>query len=107
MHRAPGETVTGVTGVRASVRNPSPQGLARYAGRSIDIKRCMNHSHPFRRLGALALIAVAALSLTTACTDDKEAAPAGNAAAAAAGGPQPKTIEGAKAAAQTVFDRFS
>ena len=68
----------------------------------------MNHSHPFRRLGALALIAVAALSLTTACSDDdKEEAPAGNAAAAAAGGPQPKTIEGAKAAAQTVFDRFS
>jgi len=67
----------------------------------------MNHSHPFRRLGALALIAVAAVSLTTACSDDKEAAPAGNAAAAAAGGPQPKTIEGAKVAAQTVFDRFS
>ena len=67
----------------------------------------MNRSHPFRRLGALALIAVAALSLTTACSDDKEEAPAGNAAAAAAGGPQPKTIEGAKAAAQTVFDRFS
>ena len=67
----------------------------------------MNHSHPFRRLGALALIAAAAVSLTTACSDDKEPAPAGNAAAAAAGGPQPKTIDGAKAAAQTVFDRFS
>ncbi|MFI7544088.1 hypothetical protein [Actinoplanes sp. NPDC049599] len=67
----------------------------------------MNHSHPFRRLGALALIAVAALSLTTACSDDKDEAAAGNAAAAAAGGPQPKTIEGAKDAAQTVFDRFS
>ncbi|GAA3336178.1 hypothetical protein GCM10020358_07300 [Amorphoplanes nipponensis] len=68
----------------------------------------MNHSHPFRRLGALALIAVATVALTTACSDDdQEDAPAGNAAAAAAGGPQPKTIEGAKAAAQTVFDRFS
>ena len=67
----------------------------------------MTHSHPFRRLGALALIAVAAVSLTSACSDDKEDTPAGNAAAAAAGGPQPKTIEGAKSAAQTVFDRFS
>src|SRR5688500_12573155 len=98
MHRCARESVTQVTGGRPSVRNPSGRGLARYAGRSIDIKRCMNHSHPFRRLGALALIAVAALSLTTACSDDKDEA-AGNAAAAAAGGPQPKTIEGAKAAA--------
>lgn len=64
----------------------------------------MNHIHPFRRLAVAALIAAAALSLTTACTKDD--APAGN-AAAAAGGPEPKTIEGAKAAAQTVFDRFS
>src|SRR4029079_19153499 len=30
-----------------------------------------------------------------------------SAAAAAASGPEPKTIDGAKAAAQTVFDRFS
>jgi len=66
----------------------------------------MNHNHPFRRLGALALIAVAALSFTAGCSGDDEA-PAGNAAAAAAGGPEPKTIDGAKAAAQTVFDRFS
>jgi hypothetical protein len=65
----------------------------------------MTHNHPIRRLGALALIAAAALTLTTACSgDDKE--PAGN-AAAAAGGPEPKTVEGAKAAAQTVFDRFA
>nr|BFE69411.1 hypothetical protein GCM10020092_027120 [Actinoplanes digitatis] len=35
----------------------------------------MNHSHPFRRLGALALIAVAALTLTSACSDDKADAP--------------------------------
>ena len=66
----------------------------------------MNHNHPFRRLGALALIAVAALSFTAGCSGDDEA-PAGNAAAAAAGGPEPKTIDGAKPAAQTVFDRFS
>jgi hypothetical protein len=66
----------------------------------------MNHNHPFRRLGVLALVAAAALTFSAACSDD-EAAPAGNAAAAAAGGPEPKTIEGAKAAAQTVFDRFS
>ena len=66
----------------------------------------MDHNHPFRRLGALALIAVAALSFTAGCSGDDEA-PAGNAAAAAAGGPEPKTIDGAKTAAQTVFDRFS
>lgn len=65
----------------------------------------MNHNHPFRRLGVLTLTAVAALTFTAACSDDEE--PAGNAAQAAAGGPQPKTIEGARAAAQTVFDRFS
>src|SRR3954452_12465073 len=66
----------------------------------------MNHNHPFRRFGAVALIAAAALSFSTACTGDSDA-PAGNSAAAAAGGPEPKTIEGAKIAAQTVFDRFS
>ena len=66
----------------------------------------MNHNHPFRRLGVLALVAAAALSFTAGCSGDEED-PAGNAAAAAAGGPEPKTVEGAKAAAQTVFDRFS
>jgi hypothetical protein len=66
----------------------------------------MNHIHPFRRLGVLALIATAALTLTSACSGDDDA-PAGNAAQAAAGGPEPKTVEGARAAAQTVFDRFS
>ena len=66
----------------------------------------MNHNHPFRRLGALALIAAAALSFTAGCSGDEED-PAGNAAAAAAGGPEPKTVEGARAAAQAVFDRFS
>jgi hypothetical protein len=65
----------------------------------------MNHSHPSRRFGALALAAAAALTLTTACTKDDT--PAGNAAAAAASGPEPKTVDGARAAAQTVFDRFS
>jgi len=65
----------------------------------------MNHNHPFRRIGALTLVAVAAIGFSAACSDDD--APAGNSAAAAAGGPEPKTIDGAKAAAQTVFDRFS
>jgi hypothetical protein len=65
----------------------------------------MNHSHPIRRLAALALAAAAALTFSAACTSDS-GQPAGN-AAAAAGGPEPKTIEGAKSAAQTVFDRFS
>ncbi|GGM97448.1 hypothetical protein FHR83_000202 [Actinoplanes campanulatus] len=59
-----------------------------------------------RRLAALALAAAATLTFSAACTEDSEA-PAGNAAAAAAGGPEPKTLEGAKVAAQTVFDRFS
>jgi hypothetical protein len=66
----------------------------------------MKHIHPFRRPGALALIAVAAVSFSAGCSDDSKA-PAGNAAAAAPGSPEPKTIDGAKAAAQTVFDRFS
>src|SRR5690242_5412437 len=94
-------------GPAAECKESVMRTAGRYAGRSIDIKRCMNRSHPFRRFGALALIAAATLPLTTACSDDKDEAPAGNVAAAAAGGPQPKTIEGAKAAAQTVFDRFS
>ncbi|MCU7725070.1 hypothetical protein ODJ79_15190 [Actinoplanes sp. KI2] len=66
----------------------------------------MNHDHPIRRLGALALTAAAALALVTACSgsDDK---PEGSAAQAAANGTEPKTIDGAKAAAQTVFDRFA
>ena len=66
----------------------------------------MNRSHPSRRFGALALAAAAALSLTAACTKDSDA-PAGNGAAAAANGPEPETVDGARAAAQTVFDRFS
>ena len=65
----------------------------------------MTHNHPIRRLGALALTAAAALTLTAACTGDDE--PAGNAAQAAKGGPEPKNVEGARAAAQTVFDRFA
>jgi hypothetical protein len=66
----------------------------------------MDINTPYRRLTVLALAAVATLGVTSACSSDDDA-PAGNAAAAAAGGPEPKTIDGAKAAAQTVFDRFS
>ncbi|MCA2214845.1 hypothetical protein [Jidongwangia harbinensis] len=66
----------------------------------------MDHNHPFRRPATLALAALAVLTFSAGCSDD-EPAPAGNAAAAAVDGPEPKTIEGAKAAAQTVFDRFS
>jgi hypothetical protein len=65
----------------------------------------MDHNHPFRRLTAITLIAAAVVSFAAGCSDDKT--PAGNAAAAAAGGPEPKTLDGAKIAAQTVFDRFS
>ena len=104
MCRDPG--VTQVTVAHGSVVNPSTSVRGRYAERPIGIKPVMNHNHPLRRLGALALIAVAALSFTAGCSGDDEA-PAGNAAAAAAGGPEPKTIDGAKTAAQTVFDRFS
>ncbi|MEU4165057.1 hypothetical protein [Actinoplanes sp. NPDC026670] len=70
----------------------------------------MDNSHPkLLRLGAVALAAAATLTVA-ACTEESPE-PAGNAAAAAAqgqaAGPQPKTLDGAKAAAQTVFDRFS
>jgi hypothetical protein len=85
--------------------NPSSIARGRYAGRPDGINPVMNHDHPIRRLGALALIAAAALTFTAGCSGDD--APAGNAAAAAAAGPEPKTIDGARAAAQTVFDRFS
>jgi hypothetical protein len=68
----------------------------------------MNHSHPhpFRRFGALALATATALTFSAACSSDDDA-PAGNAAAAADTGPESKTVEGAKSAAQTMFDRFS
>src|SRR5919112_2755663 len=98
--------VTQVTVPPGSVVNPPPPGRGLSADPPIGIKPVMNRNHPFRRLGALALIAVAALSFTAGCSGDDEA-PAGNSAAAAAGGPEPKTVEGARAAAQTVFDRFS
>ena len=72
----------------------------------------MNHDLRPIRLGALALAAAAALTLITACSGDDE--PAGNAAWAAATsgpepepGPEPRTVDGAKAAARTVFDRFA
>ncbi|MFI1994309.1 hypothetical protein [Actinoplanes sp. NPDC020271] len=66
----------------------------------------MDINTPYRRIAVLALAAVATLGVTSACSSDDDA-PAGNAAAAAGGGPEPKTIDGAKNAAQTVFDRFS
>lgn len=56
-----------------------------------------------RRTGLLVLIAVSALGLGAACSDDKTAGHP----AQAAGGPEPKTLDGAKLAAQTVFDRFA
>ncbi|GIF13095.1 hypothetical protein [Actinoplanes teichomyceticus] len=64
----------------------------------------MDINRPFRRLTVLTLTAVAALGVTSACSfgDDE---PDGN--AAAGDGPEPKTLDGAKNAAQTVFDRFS
>jgi hypothetical protein len=95
-----------VTVSPGSVEIPSSIARGRYAERPIGINPVMKHIHPFRRPGALALIAVAAVSFSAGCSDDSEK-PAGNAAAAAPGGPEPKTIEGARAAAQTVFDRFS
>jgi hypothetical protein len=58
-----------------------------------------------RRFGALALVTVAALGLGTACSHDD--GPAAGNPAQAAGGPEPKTLDGAKLAAQTVFDRFA
>jgi hypothetical protein len=96
MNMRGGMFVAEVTAVGGSVRNPSGPAAARYAERPISISPVMNHIHPFRRVGALALIAVAALSFSAGCSDDEP--PAGNSAAAAAGGPEP---------AQTVFDRFS
>jgi hypothetical protein len=87
--------------------NPSDRATSRYAERPIGIKPDMDHNHPFRRLATLTLIAVAAVTGAAGCSDDESPAPAGNAAAAAAAGPESKTLDGAKAAAQTVFDRFS
>jgi hypothetical protein len=52
---------------------------------------------------ALTLIVVTVLTCATACTGGQPEAPAGS----ASGGPEPKTLEAAKAAAQTTFDRFS
>jgi hypothetical protein len=70
----------------------------------------MAHIHPYRRLtvrclAALTLIAAAASGTLTACSDDDDS-PQPPAAAAAAG-PEPKTLDAAKGAAQTMFDRFS
>src|SRR4051794_40331123 len=71
----------------------------------------MRDTHPIRRLSAVAILAAAVVSLSAGCSDDSDAeATSGGAAAGAgggAGGAEPKTIEGAKLAAQTTFDRFS
>jgi hypothetical protein len=64
----------------------------------------MNRNHLIRRLAALAAIAVATVSFSAGCTDDAEA-DAGK--TAAAGGPEAKSLDAAKLAAQTMFDRFS
>lgn len=64
----------------------------------------MNRNHPFRRLAVLGAIAAAVISFSAGCSDGAEA-DAGN--SAAAGGPQAKTLDAAKLAAQTMFDRFS
>ena len=66
----------------------------------------MNRNHSIRRLAALAAVAAAVISFSAGCSDDADA-DAGKAAAAAASGPQPKTLDAAKIAAQTMFDRFS
>ena len=60
----------------------------------------MKQDPPLRRLGALALIAAAAAGFCAGCSGDDESF-------TTAGAPEPKTIDGARAAAQTVFDRFS
>ncbi|MDI6101569.1 hypothetical protein QLQ12_23395 [Actinoplanes sp. NEAU-A12] len=67
----------------------------------------MDNHLPYRRLGALALAAVATLTFSAACSEESKEPAGDTAAAAAAGGPEQKTLEGAKNAAQTVFDRFS
>ncbi|WP_285473958.1 hypothetical protein [Actinoplanes sp. NBRC 101535] len=61
-----------------------------------------DNNHPIRRFSIVALAMIATLGVTSACSGDED-----EPAAAAAAGPAPKTIEGAKDAAQTVFDRFS
>ncbi|GAA2539563.1 hypothetical protein GCM10010435_03630 [Winogradskya consettensis] len=67
------------------------------------INTVMTHSQQLRRrLGAAALL-VAALVTSSACSGDDQPGPA----AAATPSGEPKTLDGAKAAAQTVFDRFS
>jgi hypothetical protein len=102
---APGISVIRLRLPPGSVVNPSSVVHGRYAERPIGINPVMNRNYSFRRVGALTLVAVAALSCSTACSRDD--APAGKPAPDATGGPEPKTIEGAEAAAQTVFDRFS
>ncbi len=64
----------------------------------------MNRNHPFRRLAALTAAAVAVIGVGAGCSDDADA-DAGK--PAAPGGPEAKTLDAAKLAAQTMFDRFS
>ena len=66
----------------------------------------MDTRHPLRRLTALTVAAAATLAFAGACSEESPD-PAGNAAAAAGSGPEQQTLDGAKQAAQTVFDRFS
>jgi hypothetical protein len=68
----------------------------------------MNRNHPFRRLATLLAVAAAVVSFSAGCSDDADAdGGKATAAAAPANGPQPKTLDAAKLAAQTLFDRFS
>src|ERR1700753_254823 len=100
---APGCATT-ISPIRVEIRSTTARG--RYARPPPGINPVMNRIHPYRRLGALTLLAVAAAGLAAGCTDDDNA-PATAAAAPDSGGAEPKTVDGARAAAQTVFDRFS
>jgi hypothetical protein len=64
----------------------------------------MNRNHPFRRLAALVALATAVVGVSAGCSHDAEAK---SSSASVASGPQPKTLDAAKLAAQTMFDRFS
>lgn len=69
----------------------------------------MTYNPPFPRrlvrLGASIMVAGALLGGAAGCSDDADAHTMQ--AAAVAAGPEPKTLEGARTAAQTMFDRFS
>jgi hypothetical protein len=105
-HPLSGTGVVRLTASPGSVEIRSSIARGRYAERPIGINPVMKHIHPFRRLGALVLVAAAAVTFSAGCSDDSKSAAAAP-AAPGNGGIEPKTIDGAKAAAQTVFDRFS